>query len=124
MFFWSFGKLPAGPRRGPSRAHSWAAGTLPILPVRSLGGGFEAEITGEWRRVCVCGESGEESCHLQLFKKHCCFFIAPFWVAGGAPAVTGTQAGIWGPAFRAVLTAQVSFKGDMGGCTYTSQHGG
>lgn len=56
---WFFGVFLAvlRDRSGLSRAHSWAAGTLPILPVlpvRSLGGGFEAGITGE--RGSVCGE--------------------------------------------------------------------
>jgi len=66
--------MPGGLGSGLSRAHSWAAGTLPILPVlpvRSLGGGFEAGITGE-RRSGGGGESGEESCHSQPFKNHCC----------------------------------------------------
>lgn len=63
--FWGFFLVILKDSSGLSRAHSWAAGTLPILPVlpvRSLGGGFEAGITEE--RGSLCG--GEWSRKLPL----------------------------------------------------------
>lgn len=70
--------------------------------------------------MCVWGgESGEESYHLQLFKKTLLLLGRPFLGSRGSPwcavGVAGGQAGVWGQAFRAALPAQASFRGDMGG---------